>query len=454
MNVTNMALPWFLPAYAILNTNNVAGRDFSVGKKVLVIGAGGREHALVWKLAQSHLIDKLYAAPGNPGIGAIAECIAIKADDIDGLLEFARSSEITLTVVGPEVPLVKGIVDRFRQAGLLIFGPTAAAARLEGSKVFSKNLFKKYGIPTARYEVFDDIEAARNYARTYTEAGQSVVIKADGLAAGKGVVVAANQADAEEAICSIMQDKNFGESGDHIVVEECLIGEELSFFAISDGEGFVSLLPAQDHKRVFDNDEGPNTGGMGAYTNPPLYTDELHRQILEEVIKPTIVAMHQEGCPYQGVLYAGLMITAEGPKVLEYNARFGDPETQVLMPMLKGDLLPVLLAAAEGNLQDCSIEINTGACVGVVVASGGYPAGYEKGKIITGLDTLNDETMVFQAGTTMQDGQLVTDGGRVLAVVSRGETIADAIEKVYQEVAKLSFEGMHYRRDIGRRALR
>ena len=424
-----------------------------MGKKVLVIGSGGREHALVWKLAQSPVIDKIYATPGNPGIGNIAQCIDIKADDVEGLLEFARKMEINLTVVGPEAPLVKGIVDLFRQAGLLIFGPTAAAARLEGSKVFSKNLFKKYGIPTARYEVFDDIEAARSYARTYTEAGQSVVIKADGLAAGKGVVVAANQADAEEAICSIMQDKSFGESGDQVVIEECLIGEELSFFAISDGQDFVSLLSAQDHKRVFDNDEGPNTGGMGAYTNPPLYTAELHRKIIEEVIKPTIEAMRQEECPYQGVLYAGLMITAEGPKVLEYNARFGDPETQVLMPMLKGDLLPVLEASAIGNLQDCSIEINTGACVGVVVASGGYPAAYQKGKVISGLDTLKDETMVFHAGTAMQDGQLVTDGGRVLAVVSRGKTTAEAIAKVYQEVAKLNFEGMHYRRDIGRRAL-
>ena len=388
------------------------------------------------------------------GLEPIAQCIAIKPDDIEGLLEFARNNEINLTVVGPEAPLVKGIVDRFRQDGLLIFGPTAAAARLEGSKVFSKNLFKKYGIPTARYEVFDDIEAARSYARAYTEAGQAVVIKADGLAAGKGVVVAANQADAEEAICSIMQDKSFGESGDQVVVEECLIGEELSFFAISDGQDFVSLLSAQDHKRIFDNDEGPNTGGMGAYTNPPLYTAELHQQIVEQVIKPTIEAMRQEGCPYQGVLYAGLMITAEGPKVLEYNARFGDPETQVLMPMLKGDLLPILEGSAAGNLRDCPVETNSGACVGVVVASGGYPAAYQKGKVITGLDALKDETMVFHAGTAIQDGHLVTDGGRVLAVVSRGETTADAIEKVYQEVVKLNFEGMYYRRDIGRRAVR
>ncbi len=425
-----------------------------MGKKVLVIGSGGREHALVWKLAQSPLIDKIYAAPGNPGIGALAQCINIKADDIEGLLQFARENGINLTVVGPEAPLVKGIVDRFRQVGLLIFGPTAAAARLEGSKVFSKNLFKKYGIPTARYEVFDEIEAACNYARRYTDAGLPVVIKADGLAAGKGVVVAANQIDAEEAIYSIMQDKSFGESGDQVVIEECLMGEELSFFAISDGKDFIPLLSAQDHKRIYDNDEGPNTGGMGAYTNPPLYTEQLRDQILDEVIKPTIEAMRQEGFPYQGVLYAGLMITAEGPKVLEFNARFGDPETQVLMPMLKGDLLPILEASAQGTLHNCSIATNSGACVGVVVASGGYPADYEKGKVIAGIEAVNDETMIFHAGTAVRDDRLVTDGGRVLAVVSRGETTADAINKVYQEVAKLNFEGIYYRRDIGRRALR
>lgn len=425
-----------------------------MGKKVLVVGSGGREHALVWKLAQSPLVDKIYAAPGNPGIAALAQCIDLKAEDIDGLLAFALDTKIDLTVVGPEAPLVQGIVDRFRQAGLAIFGPTAAAARLEGSKVFSKDLFKKYGIPTARYQVFDNIEAARRYALTYTEAGQSVVIKADGLAAGKGVVVAASQAQAEAAINSIMQDRSFGESGDRVVVEECLAGEELSFFAISDGHDFVALLSAQDHKRIYDNDEGPNTGGMGAYTNPPLHTPELHRQIIEEVIRPTIEAMQQEGCPYQGVLYAGLMITAEGPKVLEYNARFGDPETQVLMPMIKNDLFPVLEASATGNLQNCGVEINTGACVAVVVASGGYPAAYEKGKIIKGLNDLETETMVFHAGTAIRNGQLVTDGGRVLAVVSRGETTAAAIEKAYREVAKLDFEGMHYRRDIGRRALR
>jgi len=425
-----------------------------MGKKLLVIGQGGREHALVWKLAQSPELEKIYAAPGNPGMQALAECINIESTDIEGLLDFARKTGIDLTVVGPEAPLVQGIVDRFRSEGLLIFGPTAAAARLEGSKVFSKNLFKKYGIPTAKYEVFDDLEAAVAYARTYTEKGLKVVVKADGLAAGKGVVVAANQAEAEEAIRSIMQDKQFGQAGDRVVIEECLEGEELSFFAISDGKEYVTLLSAQDHKRVFNNDEGPNTGGMGAYTNPPLYTEELQQRIQDEVIKPTVEAMRQEGCPYQGVLYAGLMITAEGPKVLEYNARFGDPETQVLMPMIKGDLLSVLEASAAGNLRSHAVEINTGACVGVVLASGGYPGAYKKGMVINGLEKLEKETMVFHAGTALVGDCLHTDGGRVLAVVSRGESIAEAIQKVYQEAAKISFDGIHYRCDIGRRALR
>jgi len=425
-----------------------------VGKKILVVGQGGREHALVWKLSQSPLVAKIYAAPGNPGMADQAECVAIPASDIETLLDFALREAIDLTVVGPEIPLVQGIVDRFQSAGLAIFGPTAAAARLEGSKVFAKNLFSKYGIPTARYQVFTDIDAAKAYARTFTDAGQAVVIKADGLAAGKGVVVAADQAEAEAALDGIMQDKNFGTSGDQVVVEECLRGEELSFFAISDGRSFVPLLSAQDHKRVFDGDQGPNTGGMGAYTNPPIYTPGLHEQILDQVIRPTITAMEAEGCPYQGVLYAGLMITSEGPKVLEYNARFGDPETQVLMPMLKSDLLPVLEAAAAGDLQGVTVEINDGACVGVVLASGGYPAAYENGQEITGLDNLTPGTIVFHAGTARKDGRLVTNGGRVLAVVCCGANTREAIDRVYQEVAKVKFQNMHFRSDIGRRAIR
>ncbi len=425
-----------------------------MGKRILVIGSGGREHALVWKLAQSPEVDKIYVAPGNPGMTQLAECIDIAVTDIDALCNFAQNQEISLTVVGPEAPLTLGIADRFQAEGLSIFGPSAAAARLEGSKVFSKNLFKKYGIPTARFEVFDDVDQAKAYARQLTEAGGGAVVKADGLAAGKGVVVAANFAEAVEAIDSIMTDKTFGEAGDKVLVEECLQGEELSFFAISDGQNYVSLLAAQDHKRVYDGDEGPNTGGMGAYTNPPLYTSALKEQILREVIEPTIAAMQQEGCPYQGVLYAGLMITAEGPKVLEYNARFGDPEAQVLMPMIKGDLLPILEAAACGELCNQTVEINEGACVGVVLASGGYPASYQKGREIAGLEQVNADTIVFHAGTALKNGQLVTAGGRVMAVVVRADSIAAAIQKVYQEIEKIHFADMHFRNDIGQKALR
>lgn len=425
-----------------------------MGKKVLVIGQGGREHALVWKLAQSTEIDKLYAAPGNPGIAELAECVNISATDVEALLLFARQQNIDLTVVGPEAPLMEGIVDRFRQAGVKIFGPTAAAARLEGSKVFTKQLFQKYNIPTADYAVFDDAETARKYVRKYTDRGDQVVIKADGLAAGKGVIIARNFDEASDAIDSIMKAKNFGKAGDQIVVEECLVGEEVSFFAISDGKNFVPLLSAQDHKRIFENDEGPNTGGMGAYTSPPVYTAELHRQVINEVIEPVIYAMQNEGCPYQGVLYAGLMITAEGPKVLEFNARFGDPETQVLMPMIKSDILPLFEMAAEGRLNNYQVELNDGHCVCVVLASQGYPGSYEKGKIIHGLEDLSRETVVFHAGTAFKNGCLVTAGGRVLGVIYRGKDIQDAMKNVYLQVAKINFEGMQYRRDIGSKALR
>lgn len=425
-----------------------------MGKKLLLIGQGGREHALAWKLAQSPEIDKIYAAPGNPGIGELAECVPIEVSDIEKLLNFALEHDIDLTVVGPEVPLMAGIADCFQEKGLSIFGPTAAAARLEGSKVFAKNLFKKYGIPTAEYTACDQLEDAYTCARSFTDQGKAVVIKADGLAAGKGVIVAQNWAEAAHAIDSMIKDLSFGKAGEKIVVEECLEGEEVSFFAISDGKDFVSLLAAQDHKRIFDHDEGPNTGGMGAYSNPPVYTPDLHKLVLDKVIKPVIKAMADEGCPYQGVLYAGLMITAEGPKVLEFNARFGDPETQVLMPMLKGDLLPLLEAAAQGKLKDYQLDIEAGSCVGVVLASAGYPAAYEKGKIISGLDELKEDTLVFHAGTARKDGVLLTDGGRVLALVARGQNISQAIDEVYQEVKKVHFEGMYYRKDIANRAVK
>ncbi len=425
-----------------------------MGKKVLVIGQGGREHALVWKLAQSPQIEKIYAAPGNPGIAELAQCIDIAADDIDKLLGFANSKGIHLTVVGPEVPLMAGIVDRFQEAGLKIFGPSAAAARLEGSKVFTKELMKKYGIPTARFDVFQDIDQARSCVRTYTDQGKAVVIKADGLAAGKGVVVAQDWEEADQALDSIMVQQSLGEAGDKVVIEECLYGEEVSVFFISDGNDFIFLISAQDHKQVFDNDQGPNTGGMGAYVNPPIYTLELHQEVEESIIRPVLKAMAAEGFPFQGVLYAGLMITAEGPKVLEFNARFGDPETQVVMPMIKSDILPLLEAAADKGLARYQVNIATGTCICVVLASAGYPGNYEKGKLITGLDKLNQETIVFHSGTAKKDGQLITNGGRVLALTVRGNTMEEAIDQVYRELEKIHFEGMHYRADIGSKSIR
>lgn len=424
-----------------------------MGKKVLVIGQAGREHALVWKLAQSPEIDEIFAAPGNPGIAGLAECVDIGASEVDKLLEFALANKIDLTVVGPEAPLMEGIADLFEENGLEVFGPSAAAARLEGSKVFTKNLLKKYGIPTADYEAFEDIDAAKTYARTYTDQGKAVVVKADGLAAGKGVVVAENWDEASQAIDSMMRDRSFGKAGEKVVIEECLLGEEVSFFAISDGENYLPLLAAQDHKQVFDNDEGPNTGGMGAYSNPPVYSPELHQQVLDKIIGPVIEAMAKEGCPYKGVVYAGLMVTREGPKVLEFNARFGDPETQVLMPMIKGDLYPLLEAACQGRLTGQAVEIEDGACVCVVLASGGYPGDYDKGKLIEGLEKLDRDTLAFHAGTMIDDERLLSNGGRVLAVASRASSIAGAIEKVYKEVEKISFDSMHYRKDIGKKAL-
>lgn len=425
-----------------------------MGKKVLVIGQGGREHALVWKLAQSPEVGKIYAAPGNPGMAQLAECLDIGVEDIDSLLEFAGREGIDLTVVGPEAPLMIGIVDRFKAAGLKIFGPSAEAARLEGSKVFTKQLLHKYGIPTARFEVCDHSEAAHKAAKSYIDQARPVVLKADGLAAGKGVVVTADGQEAAAAIEAMMNQHAFGQAGDRMVVEECLSGEELSVFTLCDGQNFLTLLTAQDHKRVFDDDAGPNTGGMGAYVNPPVYTPALKAVIESKIIGPVMAAMRQEGHPYQGVLYTGLMLTADGPQVLEFNARFGDPETQVLMPAIKGDLLPLLEACADGTLVGQQVELEANACVGVVLASGGYPGDYPKGKVIEGLDSLAEDTMVFHAGTAVKDGRLVTNGGRVLAVVCRGQDNAEAIDKVYREVEKIHFDGMHYRHDIARRALR
>ncbi|RKY60445.1 MAG: phosphoribosylamine--glycine ligase [Candidatus Latescibacterota bacterium] len=421
--------------------------------KALVVGGGGREHVLVWKVLSSPHVDQVLAAPGNAGIGEVAECAEVEAEDVDGLLRLAEDEKVDLTIVGPEAPLALGIVDRFREAGLKIFGPTKEAAKIESSKVFAKELMAKYGIPTARFEVFDDPNRARDYVR---KAGTPIVVKADGLAAGKGSIVCRTLDEAYGAVERIMEEKEFGDAGNLIVVEEMLVGEEASILAITDGEAIKPLLPSQDHKPVYDGDRGPNTGGMGAYAPAPVVTEEVARTVMEGILRPAVEGMAKEGTEYRGVLYAGLMITREGPKVLEFNCRFGDPESQAVLPLFEGDLVEVLEATIEGRLEEAEVRNSQGAAVCVVLASGGYPGKYEKGKVIEGLDELQDmeDVLVFHAGTAKRDGKLVTNGGRVLGVTALGPDIPRAIERAYEAVAKVHFEGMHYRRDIGRKALR
>jgi len=421
--------------------------------KVLVVGGGGREHVLVWKVLSSPHVDQVLAAPGNAGIGEVAECADVEAEDIDGLIRLAEGERVDLTIVGPEAPLALGIVDRFREAGLKIFGPTKEAAKIESSKVFAKELMAKYGIPTARFEVFDDPNRARDYIR---KAGTPIVVKADGLAAGKGSIVCRTLDEAYGAVERIMEEKEFGDAGNLIVVEEMLVGEEASILAITDGEAIKPFLPSQDHKPVYDGDRGPNTGGMGAYAPAPVVTEEVARTVMEGILRPAVEGMAKEGTEYRGVLYAGLMITREGPKVLEFNCRFGDPESQAVLPLFEGDLVEVLEATIEGRLEEAEVRNSQGAAVCVVLASGGYPGKYEKGKVIEGLDELEnmEDVLVFHAGTAKRDGKLVTNGGRVLGVTALGPDIPRAIERAYEAVAKVHFEGMHYRRDIGRKALR
>jgi phosphoribosylamine--glycine ligase len=422
--------------------------------KVLIIGSGGREHVLTWTIKQSPKVTKIYCAPGNGGMADIAECVEIKAEDIPGLLKFAEEKAIDLTVVGPEAPLAAGIVDEFEKAGLKVFGPNKAAAQLEGSKVFAKEFMKRHGIPTAGFQVFDNKEAAAKFLDALKKDDFPVVIKAEGLAAGKGVLICRNIEEAGVAVAQIMAEKVFKSAGDRIVIEEFLEGEEASILAISDGKNFVMLDSSQDHKRIFDNDEGPNTGGMGAYSPAPVVTPELFQTIAQQVIKPTIDGMRKDGTPFKGVLYAGLMLTADGPKVLEYNVRFGDPEAQAVLPRLKTDLLDVMLAACDGKLAGTVLEWDPRSCVCVVMASGGYPGDYEKGKEIFGLDAVKErkDAVVFHAGTQLEGGKIVTSGGRVLGVTSLGATIEEAIRKAYQAVAKIKFEKCFYRRDIGHRA--
>jgi phosphoribosylamine--glycine ligase len=423
------------------------------GLRVLLVGGGGREHALAWKLAQSPRLGTLYAAPGNPGIGEVAECVPVRADDVKALAELADRERIDLTVVGPEAPLALGLADLLEARGRPVFGPSRAAAALESSKVFAKELFARHGIPTARFAVFDRPDAARGFVRDLN--GQAVV-KADGLAAGKGAVVCTDVAEADRAIRDMMEDRIFGDSGARVVVEEYLEGEEVSVFALTDGRTVCPLASAQDHKAVFDGDRGPNTGGMGAYSPAPVLAPALEAEVIRTVLEPTIRAMAAEGRPYRGVLFAGLMLTAAGVRVLEYNVRFGDPECQVLMLRLAEDLLPLCQAVAEGRGLPGSVAWRPEAAVCVVLASGGYPGEYATGIPIEGLDraTAQPGVTVFHAGTAWRDGTLATAGGRVLGVAALGADIPAAVAAAYAGAGAVRFEGMHYRRDIGHRALR
>lgn len=415
---------------------------------ILVIGSGGREHALYWKLSESPQTEQIYAIPGNPGMDASA---AIALDDHAKILRFVKEKDIGLVVVGPEVPLMNGLVDELEAAGIRAFGPRANAAEIEGSKSFAKDLMKKYGIPTARYEVFTAAEPARAYIR---QEGAPIVVKADGLAAGKGVIVAMTEQEALDAVDAIMEDHSFGDAGARVVIEEFMEGEEASLLAFTDGTTIRPMISAQDHKRAYDGDRGPNTGGMGTYAPAPVMTPEMTERAVEEILKPTIAAMAKEGRIYRGCLYLGLMVTADGPKVVEFNARFGDPETQVVLPLLDSDLVTIMCACADGTLADVPIRWKDGAAVCVVLASGGYPGHYDKGQEIHGLaDAEAMGALVFHAGTAMKDGKLVTNGGRVLGVVGCGADISSAVDAAYAAAAKISFKDVYYRKDIAHRAL-
>ncbi len=419
---------------------------------ILVIGSGGREHALCWKIKQSAKVKKLYCAPGNGGIAQLAECVAIGVEDVDALLKFALDKKIDLTVVGPELSLVAGIVDAFAQKGLKIFGPSQAAAQLEGSKVYCKEFMHRRNIPTAIYKIFNDALSASTFL---VKAQFPLVVKADGVAAGKGVYVCQDLKEAQIAIEDIMVKKVFGAAGNSVVIEECLVGEEASVLAISDGKHFLVLPTAQDHKRIFDDDIGPNTGGMGTFSPNPLVTVEVLDQIITRVIEPAIRGMYQEGHPFKGVLYAGIMLTQDGPKTLEFNVRFGDPETQCILPRLKSDLVDVLLAACDGHLNQVKVQWDNNACVCVVVASGGYPGKYTNGYEVTGLAEANDEdTVVFHAGTKNEGGTMVTNGGRVLGVTAQAKRLEEAIAKAYDALDKIKFDRMFFRRDIGARGVK
>jgi len=413
--------------------------------KILVVGGGAREHTLVWKLAQSPKVKEIYVAPGNAGTAQLGHNLDIEPADIESLAKTAREQGIELVIVGPEAPLAEGIVDRFQNIDIPIFGPTKSATEIESSKVFAKELMLKYGIPCANSASFSDYSEAKEYIQQQTP---PMVVKADGLAAGKGVIVADSIPQALDALGNIMEAKAFGTAGDKVLVEECLCGEEMSCFAFADGKTVVPMVSACDYKPVFDGDRGPNTGGMGSYSPPYFLTPALSETIKETILEPAVKAMAQEERPYQGVLYGGLMITNDSPKALEFNARFGDPEAQVTLPLLKTDLVDIILAIIGGSLDRMNIEWSDDACVGVVMASAGYPGSYKTGFPISGLDDLDKDIVVFHAGTRVSAGKVLTNGGRVLTVVATGGTIAEAREKVYNNITRIHFEGCHYRKDI------
>ena len=418
---------------------------------ILLIGSGGREHALAWKLRQSPLLDRLYCAPGNGGIAAVAECVALDPLDFSAITSFVREKQIGFVVVGPEAPLAAGIVDHLTAAGIMAFGPTAAAARLESSKGFTKDLCAANSIPTAAYRRFSEAAAAKDYIHAR---GAPIVVKADGLAAGKGVILAQSVAEAEAAVDDILGGL-FGQAGTSVVIEEFLQGEEASFFALVDGAYALPLVTAQDHKRVGDGDTGPNTGGMGAYSPAPVMTEALIEETMARIIRPTVAAMAKAGTPFRGVLFAGLMLTGRGPYLIEYNARFGDPECQVLMARLKSDLLPALLACAEGDLNGMDLHWSDQPAVTVVMAARGYPGDYEKGEPIQGLEAAGQipGIQIFHAGTTARDSEILSAGGRVLNITATGETLAEAVDRAYQAVARIHWPGGFFRRDIAWRAL-
>ena len=419
--------------------------------KILVIGSGGREHVLVWKIAQDGRVEKIFCAPGNPGMKDV-EFLDIKPTDTEGLIAAVKMEHIDLTVVGPEQPLVNGIVDSFESEGLMIFGPSANAAQLEGSKYYAKIFMERYSIPTSNYVNFDDAEEALQYLNQGTI---PCVVKASGLAAGKGAVVCDTIEKAKDCIELMMIRKEFGKSGELILIEELMIGEEASILAISDGENYVILPSSQDHKRVYDNDEGPNTGGMGAYSPAPVITEEMLSEIENKIIKPTIHGMAQDGIPFKGVLYAGVMVTSDGPKVVEYNVRFGDPEAQVVIPLIGTEFLDLLIDSAVGDISQYSSVNASGHASCVVLASKGYPGEYETGHEISGLENdLNDDVMIFHAGTVLDKEAYYTNGGRVLGISSIGNTLRESLDIVYGTVDKVSFEGVHYRTDIGQRGLK